>query len=262
MKKWTLLMMSLAMTFAVAGCNLKNPNDINKDLEKKLAEDRKKNDDFLNTISKSLEQGGQPVSLKVSGIIVDENSKTDLRITVLSKGGLGKDGTEAPIAKENKPVLASKNETLDLSKMNQGKSLISLGCDAKVASDLAQERSLEVQNIPAPITADIMIISAKTIVLCGKMDGIEYQYLTFNADELILNQANYSQATVNSLTQFNANKLLLLGASTLTTKRIDRSTRVSPFVSLELNVLKEIDSNADGKVLLMSIGADYKADSK
>lgn len=261
MKSIALLLISLATTVALTGCIIKDPNDFDYDFDKIAAENEKKMDDIMAPIRKSMEQGGQPGIISVSGVVVNDG-KTDYRISTVVRGGIGKDGTENPVADSSKPVLSSKNENINISELSEDKSLISLGCDEKVVSLYAKERSLEVQKLPSPITEDVMIISAKTIVLCGKMNEIKYQLLTFNADEMILDQVDYKLQSMLGHLQFNANKIFLSGSSILATKGIDSSMTIIQPASITLNVLKEISSSEDGKLMLMSTGSNYEADKK
>ncbi len=266
MKK-TILVTSLAMVFGLSACHIKNPDDVNKDLQKQLNEDQKQNDDLADQLQKSMEGGGQPGSIKVSGIIVKDNTTTDSRITILSRAGIGKDGTPANLGRTTQPQLSSKNEKLDLSKLAEQKNLISLGCDGKTVDGFAKDQSLEIQKLPAPASEGVLTISAKTIVLCGHMDKINTaslrgSFITFNADELILDQVDYSLIGMNGSLVFNANKLLLQGTSQIATKGFDSSLTLPLTPSLEFNVLKEISSSEDGKLVLKSAGSDYKADSK
>lgn len=262
MKKQILFSILFAGVVGLSGCNIKNPNDINKDHEKKLEEDKKKNDDMIDVLKKSMEQGGQPGKVKVTGVIVKENSKTDVRITVVTKGGVGKDGTEAKIGNDYQPVLSNTNEKVDLSKITEQKNLIAVGCEEKAVVDFSKERELEIQNLPAPITKDVMIVTAKTVVLCGKLENLKYEFLTVQADELILDSVDFTQIGLTGSSTFNSNKLVLMGSSKITTKGINSSMTLALTPSLELNVMKEISSNEDGKLLIMSSGSDYVAESK
>lgn len=262
MKKHFLFSILFAGVVGLSGCNVKNPDDINKDLEKKLVEDKKKNDDLIDTLKKSMEKGGQPGKVKVSGIIVKDSSKTDVRITIVAKGGVGKDGTEAKIGNDYQPVLSGTNEKVDLSKITEQKNLVAVGCDEKAVNEFAKERQLEIQNLLAPTTKDVMIVTAKTIVLCGKLETLKYQYLTVQADELILDSVDFTQIGLIGSSTFNSNKLVLMGSNKITTKGINSSMTLALTPSLEFNALKEISSNDDGKLLIMSAGSDYVAETK
>lgn len=262
MKKHILFSILLAGAVGLSGCNVKNPDDTFKDLKKKLDEDKKKNDDLIDKLKKSMEQGGQPGKVKVAGVIVKDNSKTDVRITVVVKGGVGKDGTEAKIGNDYQPVLSSTNEKVDLSKITEQKNLIAVGCDEKIVSDFSTERQLEAQNLPTPITKDVMIITAKTVVLCGKLETLKYEFLTIQADELILDSVDFTQVGSTGSSTLNANKLVLMGSSKITTKGINSSMTLVLTPSLEFNVMKEISSNNDGKLLIMSSGSDYVVETK
>ncbi len=260
LKKFNLFTLTLfAMAIGLSACNVKTSNNKMKELEKQWDDDKKKNDELLEKLQKSLEQGGQPASIKVSGIIVKDDRETDVRISIISKGGIGKDGTQAIIADSNKPVLSSKNEKLQISKLNELKTLISLGCDPKMVVKVAKERSLKIERISEPSMENLRSIFASTILLCGDMEKISApsltgQYFVFLSDELILNKVDYSLIYSSGLLSFNTNKLVLIGSNKLATKGADHN--LTPF--LELNVLKEITSDEKGKLILMSTGGDYK----
>ena len=257
MKTYILFSIIIAGVISLSGCNTKNPDEINKDLQKKFDKDNKKNDEMIDELKKSMEQGGQPGKIKVSGIIVNENSKTDDRITLVVKGGLRKDGTEAKIGKDYQPVLSVTNEKIDLSIITEQKNLVAVGCDENTVIDFAKERQLEIQNLPAPITKDVMILNAKTVVLCGNLENLKYEFLTVQSDELILDSADFTQVGMIGSTTFNTNKLVLLGSNKIATQGTISSVAMDLAPALELNVMKEISSNEDGKLLIMSTGSLY-----
>lgn len=261
MKKVVLLSIALVGSIGLSGCHIAKLANINNDLQKQIDEDRKKNQETLNQLQKSLEQGGQPGSIRISGIVVKDDSQTDVRITVITKGGLGKDGTEATVIENKKPSLFSKSESIN-SRQDQEKSLIAIGCDEKLVSDYAKERSLEVQKMPEPLFKDRMTLYAKTLVLCGRLDELKYQYITLNSDELILNDVAYTKVGMMGWINLNTNKLLLLGSNKIEAKGLDSSPALSLTPSISLNVVKEISSDESGKLLLKSTGSNYKEESK
>ena len=262
-KKFNLSILTLlAMIIGLSACNVKTSNDRMKDLEKQWDEDKRKNDELLESLKKSLEQGGQPGSIKVSGIIVKDNQETDVRITVVSKAGIGKDGTQPPILDSIKPVFSSKTE-VEITKISELKTLISLGCDAKTAAKIAKERSLKIEQIPSPSSDVSLGVVAKVILLCKDLDKVSVpslteQFLIFIADEVILDKVDYTLTKMTGSISLHTNKLMLKGPSKLATK--GTLTGVAPII--QLSVAKEISSDQNGKILLMSTGADYKADVK
>lgn len=264
MFKTNLILMSLAMVLATTACSNKTSKKTDDEIQKIMDENDRKIDEIIAKHS-LLDAGGQPGSIKVTGVVVKEDgTTTDERITVQVKTGTGKDGTAPALGEKSQPVLSPKNEKLELTTESEDKSLISLGCDEKLVAEMAKERSLEIKAVPAPQGKSLLHISANTVVLCKKMDDVanKYAYLTIYADELILDQVDYVQDSAIGFTIFNANKLLLLGSSTVATKGIDASMVLSLVSSLEFNILKEISSNEDGKLLLMSTGANYIPEKK
>lgn len=265
MNKVNLISILLAGLIGFVGCSIKNPDDINKDLDKKIQEDNKKNleiQNTLNQVKKSMEQGGQPGYIRISGVIVKDDASIDMRISLFSKSGVGKDGTEPAVGEKFKPTMSSTIEKLDISKLIEDKSLVAVGCNEKLTNDFAKERALEVQKIPQPLTKDVMTIQANTVVLCGNLEDIKFAYLTVSANELILNSVDYVQKNFGGFTNLNANKLVLMGKSQIQSKGIDTSMIVPMAPTIELNVVKEISSDEDGRLLIVAIGSNYNAEAK
>lgn len=257
-----LLILSLAFSLSLTACNdsskktKKNLENLNKELE----EDKNTTLQIVQSLMENFEKGGQPGLIKISGVIVKDNSEADIRISILSSAGIGKNGVQAKVDQKSQPVLSSTVEKIDLSEVSQKTNLVSLGCDKQYASDLAKERNLEVQNTLESLTKDVLSISAKTVVLCGNLESIQYPFLLIDSDELILNKVDYSVIiTSPGSISLNTNKITLLGDNKITTKSVDTSTPgLGTVSSLTLNVLNEIQSNEDGKLQLISTGSSYK----
>lgn len=248
----------IAGALGLAGCNVKSVDDSNDRLKKLIAEQNERNDTELMT--RELEQGGFPGTIKIAGVVVNDG-KLDPRITALTKSGIGKSGKPDRLPYLSKPALSSTTAERDLSRASADKSLIAIGCDEQMVIDGARERGLDVRQIPAPLTENVMLIEAKTLILCGNLDELKFQFLNFNSDELILSGVNFTQLSMSGALTFSTNKLVLLGANKISAKGIDSSMPLALVSSLELNVLKKISSDDEGRLLLTSVGASYKADS-
>lgn len=261
MKNFKLVSLLFVGMLGLTSC-IKNPADINKDFDKKLEEDNKNRQAELEQLTLSFSQGGQPGLITISGIIVDGNSKTDVRISVNAVSGKSKDGTTPAVGNTFKPVLSSTIEKLDLSKQSEDKTLLAVGCDEKIVAEMAKERSLDIQVFKKPENT-VLAVSAKTILLCGDLkDFHPYQFTQVDADELILSNLNFIHIGMLGGLTFNTNKLLLIGSNKIESNGIDLSFTASMTPTLDLRVAKEISSTDDGKLLLSSTGSNYKEDIK
>lgn len=248
--------------FGLVGCYYPPTDDYTKDLQRQVDESKKQNDDLEKRLFKEFRTGGQPGQIKVSGIVVKDNTKVDIRITVLAQGGMGEDRTYAPVKSDYQPVFSDKTEAVDLSKVTSQKNLIAVGCDDKFVGDYSKDQDLEIQGLPAHDSQDlmqrIMTVAAKKVILCGNVDDLKYSFLTITADELILKSAELTQVGVIGSMSFSANKLVLIGANTIRT--VGENSSLAAFSNsqpISLNVLSEIHSSEDGKLLIMSLGGHY-----
>lgn len=255
MKNFILPTCLIIGSLALNACHMKNPSDFDKDL-KKMTDEHQRN---LDEMTKPLEAGGQPGSIKISGVIVKDDSQVDDRITVIAKGGLGKNGVEAPVIETRRPLLASKSERTDLSGLAQKNSLVAFGCKASDVTAFAEQNALVVSEASAPLAENVMFISAKAVLLCGKVEALQYDFLTIDADELLLDRVDLAHFALSGSIKISTNKLLLSGSNVISTRGLDTAFPLSLVSSIELNVLQEISSNEDGKLLLKSTGASYKA---
>lgn len=245
--------------FALTACNIKDPNEANKDLQKKIDADIKINEETLADVKKSISAGGVPGQIQLSGVVVQANSQIDPRITVVMKAGLSKDGTSPEYKDRTQPILKAKTKSAHLERLEKDKNHISIGCEKKALHELAEQRSLLVQDLPAPLNDGVMLIAAKTIVLCGKLDPLKFRHLSFIADEMILDHFEYTHQGTTGYLQILANKLVLQGSNQVATKGSEWMAKGLPFApSIELSVIKAISSTSDGHLVVMSMGSDFK----
>jgi len=252
----------LVSSVFVSGCGIKKAADIDRDTKKKIADIKKENDDILDQLRTLMTEGGQPGQIKISGVVVNENSETDHRITMLAKTGVGKDGSQPQIAPAHAPALSQTNDNVDLSHLTSKKDLVAIGCDEKIIANLALMENLEIQKLPDPISEDVLTVSAKLVVLCGQLENLKFDFVTVQADELVMDSVDFTKTGWLGKTTFSANKLHLMGANKITAKGIDSSMILAPVHTIELNVMKELSSSNDGTLSVQSYGANYKAETK
>ncbi len=248
---------------------IRNPADINNDINNRLKEDNKKTEeenkkteDDLTQLTSWLIQGGQPGLITVSGIIVDADTKMDDRISVKSISGKGKDGTTPAVLSSFKPVFITKIQKLDLAQQSKDGTLLALGCEEKVTAQMAKERNLQIQEFKKSENT-VMAVSAKVIMLCGDAKDIQgYQFIQVDADELVLMNVNLIHLGMLGGLTFNMNKLMLIGANKIESNGYDLSFTASMTPTIDLKVAQEISSADNGTLLLSSTGSNYKEDEK
>lgn len=260
MKHPILLSLVLIATLGISACTIKDPKEnLNKDLDQKIGQDMTKYDDLLKSLTTEIEKGGQPGPVKISGVIVKDDSIIDDRITVKLKTGLSKSGVEAPLAKDSVPVLSSKMDTFGNIDLTAGKNLITVGCDKGVATKFARERSLTLASIPAPYTEAMMVVQAKTLLMCNALKDFSFAYVSYLADEVIMKDVNFEKtASKVGGIYIAANKLVLIGNNKISVRGPDSTLTSLPFTIVGIEVAKEIFSENDGKLLVESTGGNYK----
>lgn len=256
------LMVSVAF---LSGCHGSDPTKATQPIDKVKAQievDLQKNEAAMQRTKDLMTIGGQPGAISMTGVVVKDNAQLDSRIHLISKSGIGKDGTQSVVADKNKPVLSSVGKKVGLTKEVQEKTLIAVGCDQKTTLQLANERSLKVKKWIADKNTTSILVVTNTLLLCNKLDDIKYENLTFMSDELILNSVDYHQGGFYGKISLSTNRLVLIGSNQIKTGMADSSMilPVGP-PAIELNVMKEIDSDEDGQLLISSVGASYKEEN-
>ncbi|MGZ3774246.1 MAG: hypothetical protein ACXVCY_04025 [Pseudobdellovibrionaceae bacterium] len=234
------------------------------EIEKELQESQKKTDDLLAKMKKDMEAGGQPGSIELSGAVIKGDSSIDDRITMYTEGGKGKDGTKVPVIINKHSAISEKDKKINLSKLTEDKTLIAVGCDEKLVHGYAQEKSLEVKQLPPYENKKdniTYIVTANTIILC-EIKEFERDFISLISDELILSNFQFSHYSAFGGLTINTNKLLLLGKNQIAARAADSSMTILPGPDIFLNVEKEVSSGQDGKLLLATYGSNYKEDKK
>lgn len=145
---------------------------------------------------------------------------------------------------------------MDLVKMTDRNDLVAVGCDQAEVESLAKERNLEIKPLDAPISIQVMIQSAKVLMLCGNITELNKQYVTMNSDEMILNNASIKILGTMGEMKLSTNKRVLKGKNIIEATSTDRVSLISFAPDLELNVLKEIEAEEAATLELKATGAN------
>lgn len=261
MKNQKTLLPLVLLTLAISACKVNPTTDYEKDMQKTIDENKKKQDEIYNNLGKALEVGGQPGQIKVAGVIVKDNAETDIRITILSHCGMSKDGTEAMIQESQKPLLKTTPASDMVAGIKERKNLVSFGCPQETVQEHAKENSLNVTTKSE--VEDVPIYVANTIILCGKLDFSDLSFVSFVADQIILENVQIERLNfLNGWIGLTSNKLTILGENKIESKGIDTSMPIFAAPGIDLTVYEEISSDESGKLLLTSKGSNYVAPAK
>lgn len=244
-------------------CKYKDPNEPLQNLKQKLEEDQKSREKEIQDLIKNsiLYKGGQPGAIKVSGALVKDPATLDSRITVVAKAGKSKTGDETPLASYAEPVFTTATGATDLHKLETAGTLLAIGCDQTKIADYASLNNLKIIDLPSPISKDDkgMFATAQIAVLCGTLEELKNKSLVMlNADEMVFDAVDFT--VIGSFTSFialTANKMTLLGENKIVTKMEPASVTISTPPYVNLMATKELKSEDNGKLLVMSLGADY-----
>lgn len=140
--------------------------------------------------------------------------------------------------------------------MTDRNDLVAVGCDQAEVESLAKERNLEIKPLDAPISIQVMIQSAKVLMLCGNITELNKQYVTMNSDEMILNNASIKILGTMGEMKLSTNKRVLKGKNIIEATSTDRVSLISFAPDLELNVLKEIEAEEAATLELKATGAN------
>ncbi len=140
--------------------------------------------------------------------------------------------------------------------MTDRNDLVAVGCDQAEVESLAKERNLEIKPLDAPISIQVMIQSAKVLMLCGNITELNKQYVTMNSDEMILNNASIKILGTMGEMKLSTNKRALKGKNIIEATSTDRVSLISFAPDLELNVLKEIEAEEAATLELKATGAN------
>lgn len=211
------------------------------------------------TASEPTHSGGQPGRMSVSGAIVKDDLIIDSRIVTEAAVGFGQGPINLEVEDENLPFLStdwnSYFQSMDIHA--QKTTFRSIGCDGPRAAEYAQTHGLNLVE-PQKASDSLVVISANTIMICGKIDQLSLGSLDFVSDRLILDHVQLVHEGRNSShhLSFNTNKLELLGESTITAKGMDSdrpSIEWSP--NFGFHVRSQISADSAGKVKLISLGS-------
>lgn len=251
------------LALALASCSYKDPSDeVNKQIEASI----RKFELDTETITDTLKQGGQPGRIIIDGgLIIDDPSserfgQPDPRVTVLAQGGIGHKGDEAKVLDNYKPVLTPHPSSASR-RFSSDRSLISIGCSPDLVSDYASLKNLTIAQVPAPITEDLLGITAHTILLCGKIPQLKESYLSLNSQELVMMDAElHSNKSMGAIIVDTA-QLILSGRNKIKTQGASSPYPTSLTNSIHIKVLFALDQQSTGTLEVLSVGSSYQAES-
>lgn len=247
MKANFLVWATVALMFT--GCNVKSSDDIKKETDEII----KKSQQDVDELTSLLYRGGQPGKITVKGIVVKKTAdqvQLDQRISISQVVGKGSSGaSQGMVSEKNKAELSEVVASETLSKIDESKTFINLGCKDLSASDtdgLTEESSKALND-------SVLSLSAKKVFICGSQT-IAQNFVSISADQLIFKDASLEvKAPVGNLS-VSANKMTLEGNSILKTSGIDSTISVLQAPTLDLVVKSEI--HGEGKLALQSNGGN------
>ena len=258
-RKWTVLFVFLNLMFASCTPYISTPS---KGLEPDFQKQKTQNDLQIKQIQSALTTGGQPGLIKASGALVIDDSKTDSRVTIQVKTGVSQDGSQPQLINKFKPKLNSAIEPkFDMTKLSQLKTLISIGCNDKVALFFANQNGLEVQTIAELNEKTESPLQASLILMCKNIDSSKAPNISLVADQIIFSNLDLKLTGMVGQISIIANKLSLLGSNSIKSKGLDSDMVVTLAPSIDINIINEISSDKTGNLIILSTGASYLMDS-
>ncbi|MES2803343.1 MAG: hypothetical protein V4654_12685 [Bdellovibrionota bacterium] len=256
------IVLSLLATAVVFSFSCKK-TDPKKDLDQKLAEINRQNqermseiDRLLLDISISTTQGGQPGAIVLNGVTIKDADKLDSRITVSQSAGLSKSGSATAVTVKNLLKLNSLEEQQieerkqGLKKSEDERTYINLGCQ------LAESEIAGLNDITSKVDmSKDLVLAASRIFICGEQKISNKILLSLSASEIMLKdtiitfQKNLGSLSVSTgtLVLIGKNKILSLGEDG--TSLVQAAAEISLFVGSEIY--------GDGALALESRGGSY-----
>lgn len=248
------LILSLSVLFAI-GCT---KVDSQKDLQQKLDEIKRQNNEALNRAQHATDfmyEGGQPGTLSLNGVLVIDAGKLDSRIKTSQSAGLNRSGKQSEVKLKSTLELNSLEDDSQilrksaLKDLEQKRTYINLGCeltesDVAGLKDITSE--LELKNL--------RLISASRLFICGKQTWNNQMILTLWASEIMLKDTDINYKKGRGNLSINANTLVLYGSNTVATSSEDSLSLVSPAADMQVFIGNEI--YGDGQLYLESRGGN------
>lgn len=200
--------------------------------------------------------GGQPGKISVNGTVV-QNNQIDGRIHIVQEFG------SSQRLSDKIAILSTKSDDNEVSnfksfsktvdstqteKLNSDHSYVQIGCNDINASWTAELKEAKGQ-------ADNEVISANTVVICGKKT-LTPSSVTILAHTLYLKGATLEMRNASGSLKISADKVFLLGSNKIETVGIDATSSVLPAASIELNILQGLFES--GSLKLTSTGGTCK----
>lgn len=262
MKKSILLSSLLATMSLAAGCTKSQTPDFKKDLDNKLAEINRQNEqrladvnELINVATKLQTDGGQPGKIDLNGVIVIDTDKLDSRITVSLKAGLNRAGAATALSKESstsQTVIADEQaEDLkaDFQKLQEIRTYINLGCE------LAESEIAGLKDDTASITKTEASDSLKAsrIFICGE-HAFTKLITNIKASEIMLKDASVNVKKNMGSLKLEVGTLVLVGKNKISSIGTDDSGYISRAADLSISVVTEI--YGDGELTIASSGGN------
>ena len=245
---------SLILFLIFSGC-IKNRSSGAPDSDQHATDDKNLLSQKDQDSKKVFQRGGQPGLITLSGILVSQDLKLDSHVEIISEAGFGKDGTESTLDKAASNTLSSQADSIKIPA--ELKTLITLGCDQSFTEDLAKKRSLDIQETLPSAKDQKITLRARTVVLCGSISDLHATYLSVEADELILNSADFLQIGMGGSISFVTNKLFLFGSNTITTQGSEADVIFFSAPSITLQAAQQLISDDNARLLIVSKGSSY-----
>ncbi|MEK2688182.1 hypothetical protein [Bdellovibrio sp. GT3] len=223
-------------------------------------------------VSADLTVGGQPGQIMVTGAIVkydadkvnyeEPSDKLSLNPSIKTTyiTGISADGKIAEVDADFKPMLnLTKSESV-LKEVEADTSYAVLGCaDDQVDATFTNGLTLKdgaAKSADSTLDKVSTATTAKVVFVCGDLKTTAMA-LAIKADTLVLNNARIISTAQAGVVDIGANKLVLIGESTIQTIGQDAAANVVPAAAIEFNVTKEL--SGDGTLVISSKGGDIKS---
>ena len=265
MKKTTLLSSVLTVIVLLShGCTKSQiPPDTDKalaDLNKTIDEAKKDSDRLIEM----LQQGGQPGTITLNGVVVMDTEKLDSRITLSQTTGLTRTGSATALAKDLLVLNSLKAEDIEKineksKKLEDERTYLNLGCEL-AESEIAGLTEVSANSNVVSNTAVTPLPSVSRVFICGEHDFSEKIVLNISASEIMLKDASIKMLKNPGALGLSAKTLVLVGKNKISTVGQNDSGILYSAASINLTVTTEI--YGDGELSLESKGGNNVAEEK
>lgn len=203
--------------------------------------------------------GGQPGRIDVSGAIVKNDLVLDSHIITKASVGFGDGPIDLEVEDVFLPFLSTdwNSYFLSMNSHAQKNTILAIGCEDERVTEYAKEHGLELAT-QKNLSNSLVVVSANTVMICGKVEQLSAGSLDFVADRLILDHVEllHEGRSSSHHLSFNANQLELIGESKITARGFDSKKPGSEWSpNFGFHIKNEIGPKSKGRVTLISIGA-------